>query len=144
MTNGTEHMGVEPRGRPQSTGDLISSALMQVSALLRSELDLARAELDRSATRAAYGLAFILVGAVVAICALLALTAALIGALTVLLANTAYPMVFASLIVGAVYGIAAAIFVRAGISRLRMMSLAPRRTVENIKKDADLLKGTLQ
>ncbi|MGR3323632.1 MAG: phage holin family protein [Pseudooceanicola sp.] len=143
MTAGTDdHFGRADKG--ESTAGLISDVFSHVSSLLRGEIDLARAEIDRSLKVAAMGAAFLVGAVILAICALNVLTGAIVAGLTVLLAETAYPAIYSALIVGAVYALIAFILVRAGLNRLSAARLAPTRTAKNIRKDAELLKGTLQ
>ena len=131
------------RERTHSTGDLIGEALTHVSSLLRNELDLARAEIDRSMTRAAIGVGFLVAAVVILICALNVLTAALVGAVAAALESASLPGVWAAIIVGVLYVIVAWILVKSGMNKLKASSLAPRRTASNLKKDAELLRGTL-
>lgn len=122
----------------RSTSGLFSDALAHVSGLVRKEVDLVRAELSENATRAVAALGMIVGGVVFVLVALNVLTAALVAGITELGIEAGW----ASLIVGVVYLIIAAIMVRMGTNRLKAASLAPTRTTQSVRRDAQLVKET--
>ena len=66
----------------KSTGSLLSDALTHVSSLVRSEVDLARAEVNENLKSAGAAIGLIVGAVIVALTALNVLTAALVAALT--------------------------------------------------------------
>jgi hypothetical protein len=120
----------------KSTGGLLSDALSHVSALVRKEVDLARSEVNENMKRAGAALAGIVGGVIVVLTALNVLTAAIVAALT----SAGIPAGWSALIVGVVLLIVAYVMVRKGIEDLKLSSLAPTRSAENIKRDAQAVK----
>ena len=120
----------------RSAGGLLTDALSHVSALVRREVDLARAEVNENLKRAAVAIG-LLVGAVILILtALNELTAALVAALT----EAGIPAVWSALIVGLLFALAAWLMARKGMEDLKANSLAPTRTAKNVKRDAQAVK----
>lgn len=123
--------------RTESTGSLFSDAIKQISTLVRGEVDLARAEVDQNLRRAAAALGMLVAAVVIALTALNVLSAAVVSGLT----EAGIDAGWAALIVGVVLGVIAAILVSKGTSDLKLSSLAPTRTAENIKRDTRTLTG---
>ena len=124
--------------RHESTGSLLSEVLSHVSALFRSEVDLARAEIDQTLRRALAAIGMIVAAIVVALTALNVLSAALVAGLT----EAGLESGWAALIVGVVFGIIAFALISKGMSDLKLSSIAPSRTAENVKRDAKAMVGT--
>lgn len=122
----------------RSTSGLFSDALAHVSGLVRKEIDLVKAELSENATKAVAALGMIVGGVVFVLVALNVLTAALVAGLT----EFGIEAGWASLIVGVVYLVIAAVMVRMGTNRLKAASLAPTRTTQSVRRDAQLVKET--
>ncbi|SIO00604.1 phage holin family protein [Vannielia litorea] len=122
---------------PESTGSLIGEALKHVSSLVRNEVDLARAELDQNLRRAVTAVGLLVAAVVLALTALNVLSAAVVAGLT----EAGIEPGWSALIVGVALGVVAAILVAKGTSDLKLSSLAPTRTAENLKRDARALKG---
>jgi Na+/proline symporter len=120
----------------KSTGNLLSNALTHVSSLVRSEVDLARAEVNENLKSAGVAIGMIVGALVVAITALNVLTAALVAALT----EAGIPAGWSALIVGLVFAIIAYVMVNKGTNDLKLSSLAPRRAAKNVKRDAQTIK----
>ena len=121
----------------QSTISLLRDALTNVSTLVRSEVELARAEVSENMNKAVGALISIAVALVFAIVALNTISAALVG----LLSNiTGLGAGVSSLIVAVVFAIIAFIFLSKGKSDLKARSLAPTRTVTNVRRDAETVK----
>ena len=133
MTDHTSETGA------RSTTSLFADALAHVSGLVRKEVDLVRAELSESASQAATAAGLIAGGIVFVLVALNVLTAAIVAGLTELGIEGGW----AALIVGVVYLVIAAIMVRMGTTRLKATSLAPTRTAESVRRDAQLVKETI-
>lgn len=121
----------------ESTTSLLGSLVSQVSGLVRSEFDLARAEMDENLRRAATAIGLIVAAVVVALTALNVLSAALTAALV----EMGIEPGLAALIVGVALGFIAWIMLIRGTSNLNLSSLAPSRTVENVKRDARTFTG---
>jgi hypothetical protein len=120
----------------QSLGELFNRLGTQLGTLIRQEMELARAELSASATRTARNASLIGAGAAVGYAAFLALVAAAIA----LLASIGLATWVAALVVAIVLGVVAFALVQRGRSELTAASLAPRRTIESLKEDAELAK----
>ena len=71
----------EPRSA-QGAATLLTDAISHVTSLVRSEMDLARAEIDQNLRRAATALGMIVAGGVAALTALGVLAAAIVAGLT--------------------------------------------------------------
>jgi cbb3-type cytochrome oxidase subunit 3 len=120
----------------ESLGDLFGRLSSQLGTLIRQEIELGRAELTASAQRTARNASLIGVGAAVGYAAFLAL----VGAAVALLDAIGLDTWLAALIVGLVLGGVAFALVQRGRSQLDAASLAPRRTIESLKDDAELAK----
>ncbi|HDZ80109.1 MAG TPA: phage holin family protein [Roseobacter sp.] len=120
----------------KSTGSLLSDALTHVSSLVRSEVDLARAEINDNLKSAGIAIGMIAGAVVVALTALNVLTAALVAALT----EAGVPAGWSALIVGIALAIVAYFMVSKGTNDLKLSSLAPTRTAKNVKRDAQAVK----
>ncbi len=120
----------------KSAGGLLSDALGNISGLVRSEVDLARAEISENLTQAGVAIGLIAGAAIIALVALNVLAAALVAALTELGLDGGW----AALIVGVLLaGIAFALITK-GVNDLKLSSLAPTRTMKNVKRDAAAVK----
>ena len=120
----------------KTTGSLLSDALSHVSSLVRSEVDLARAEINDNLKSAGIAIGMIAGAVVVALTALNVLTAALVAALT----EAGVPAGWSALIVGIALAIVAYFMVSKGTNDLKLSSLAPTRTAKNVKRDAQAVK----
>ena len=119
-----------------SVGELIGNISNDLSTLFRQEVELAKAELKQEASKA--GKAAGMLGA-----------AGYAGHLTVVLLS--FALVFAlgnvmdygwaALIVGAIWGIVAAVLFVNGRKKLKTVDPVPHRTVDTIKEDAEWLKN---
>lgn len=121
-----------------STGNLVSDLLANVSSLIRNEVDLARAEINENLNRAAVALGLIVGAVVVALVSLNILGGALVVALT----EAGIDAGWSALIVGTAFAIIAFAMVAKGINDLKLSSIAPSRTTENVKRDAKAIKET--
>ncbi|MBF9033860.1 phage holin family protein [Rhodobacterales bacterium HKCCE2091] len=130
-------MSVTDHKTTESTGSLLSEALTHVSSLVRGEVDLARAEIEQNLRKAAAAIGMIVAAVVIALTALNVLSAAVVAGLT----EAGLEAGWSALIVGAVLGVVAAILIAKGTGNLKLSSLAPSRTAENIKRDARAFQG---
>jgi len=108
--------------------DLLAQLVKQVTTLWTIEVDLLRAELAESSSRAIGGIVKIAVGAVF----LLAGFFFLLAALTALLVRLGLPVDLSCLIVAVVALVGGGLLLRAGISAFAARSLLPRRSIDQI------------
>jgi hypothetical protein len=108
--------------------ELLAQLLKQVTALWTIEVDLVRAELAESSSRAMGGVAKVAAGAVF----LLAGFFFLLAALTALLVRLGLPVDLSCLIVAVVASIAGGLLLRAGMSAFASRNLLPRRSIDQI------------
>ena len=128
--------GVTDGGTRETIAALLRRLIEEVSALIRMELRLARSELGASVKAAISGVVAIALGAVLA---MIAMTCLLVA--TVVWLADHIGLLAAVLGVGGVLAVVAAILIFVGIGKMQRLELAPRRTIANLKGDADLLKG---
>lgn len=120
----------------KSAGSLLTEALSHVSSLMRNEVDLARAEVNENLKHAGVALGMIVGAVVVALTALNVLSAALVAALT----EAGIAAGWSALIVGVLLAVVAYVMIKKGTDDLKLSSLAPSRTVKNVKRDAQTVK----
>jgi uncharacterized membrane protein YqjE len=119
----------------ESVGELVSHLTSDLGMLTRQELALAKAELQAEAKQAGKGVGM-LGGAAFA-----GWMTALFVSLTVMWAlDEAMDLVWAALIVAAIWAVAAAVLTARGRKELREVSPTPDQTVESLKEDAKWLK----
>ncbi|EAR49694.1 hypothetical protein OG2516_03528 [Oceanicola granulosus HTCC2516] len=121
----------------ESTTSLVGDALQHVSSLVRSEVDLARAEIDQNLRRAGAAIGMIVAAGVIALTALNVLAGALVAAIT----EAGIDAGWSALIVGVLFAIIAYVLLKKGTNDLQLSSLAPTRTAENVKRDARAVQG---
>lgn len=119
----------------RSLGELFGELSRQTSLLVRQEVALARAEMKEKASSAGKHVAMIAAGGAVAYAGFLALLAAIV----IILAN-ALPWWLSALIVAIVVLAVGALLIQKGRSGLQASNLAPEKTVETIKEDAEWAK----
>ena len=120
----------------ESLAELFRRLIDDVVSLVRTELQLARSELGAKVSEAMGSLAAIAVGGMLALVA----TSCLLVATIAWLAQHV-GLVGATLIIAGVMGVAAAVLIAGGVTKLQRMDLAPKRTVANLKRDIDTLQG---
>lgn len=121
----------------QSTTSLVGNALESLTGLVRSEIDLARAEADQNMRRAGMALGFLAAALVLFLAALNVLAAAVAAGLAELGIDAGW----AALIVGVAIALIGWALMQKGLNDLKLSSLAPSRTAENVKRDAQAVKG---
>jgi Putative Actinobacterial Holin-X, holin superfamily III len=120
----------------RSTADLLKQLSDQTAALVRQELDLAKAELAVKGKRAGLGVGMFGGAGMFGLYAAGALTACLVLALA-----TAVTGWLAALIVAAIYGAAGAVLALAGKSKVQQaVPPVPEQTVESVKEDVEWTK----
>ncbi len=127
-------MSLEDKNK--STSSLIGDALSHVSALVRKEIDLARAEMNENIDGALMGIGLVIAAAVFLITALNVLTGALVAAITA----AGLPAIWSALLVGIIFCIIAYVMATSGIAKLKLTSIAPSRAAENVKRDVEAVK----
>jgi len=118
------------RSIPEIAGDMLG----QAGALLRKESQLARAELSEKLSEAGLGLGLVAGGAVLAIPALVILLQAAVAGLSA----AGFSDAISALIVGGVALVVAVVLAGIGLPRLQVKRLTPKRTLRQLRKDADL------
>jgi len=120
----------------RSLGDLFGALTSQLSQLIHKEVELARTEITANAVRTGKNASLIGVGGAVAYGGFLVVLAAAVGVLMAL----GLDLWLAALIVGVVViGVGYALIQR-GRSQLEAASMAPTRTIESLKEDAEWAK----
>jgi hypothetical protein len=113
-------------------GAIFSDLLGELTALIRNEIRLAKAEAAEKIRRMLIGLVLTVTGAFLLLLALIFLLEAAVGGLMLLKLNFA----LSALIVAAIVLLAGGIVVWLGIGRLKFGKLSHTRTAEQLKKDA--------
>lgn len=121
----------------RSVPDIIVELMKEFSSLVRTEARLARAEVSAKITMAGAGLALIIAGVGLAVAALVILLEAGVDALV---NRAGYSPEQAAVILGVAALVASAILFAIGIYRLKAQNLAPRKTVEQLQRDAAVAK----
>jgi thiol:disulfide interchange protein len=124
------------RSIPEIIGDLLT----QFPALARKESQLARVEISEKINQVAFGLAFIVVGAVLLTPALVVLLQAAVGALE----KAQFQPTMAALIVGGAALLIGLILMSIGLNRMRARNLIPNKTIHQIREDASVAKQQLR
>lgn len=127
-------MSTEPRSR--STSELLSDIFEHLSNLVRGEVALARAEIEENVRSAGVGIGLIVAAVVLAITSLNVLSAALVAGITALGLAAGW----SALAVGLLFAMVAIALARKGADALKPSSLAPDRTMRNVRRDAQTLK----
>ena len=121
----------------ESTSGLLGDAMAHVSALVRGEVDLARAEIDQNLRRAGTAIGLLVAALVVALTAL----HVLVGAIVAGLSEAGMDPGWAAFAVGVVLVIVAYGFVQKGLNDLKLSSIAPSRAAANVQRDVEAVKG---
>ena len=129
-------MAMEPKQAEKSIGELFGEMTTEVSQLMRKEVELAKVEIKEEVGRAGKAGGMLGGGAVAGYFALLFVSLALAWLLDQAM-NTA----LAFFIVGALYGIAAAVLITRGREQMKKVDPVPRQTVETLKEDAEWVKA---
>ena len=120
----------------RSLGDLFSDLSRETTTLVRQEVQLAKAELTQSATEAARGIGMLVAGGAVAYAGLLFLLLAIVFGLI----EAGWDAWLSALVVGLVVVAVGAILVLRARESLKPANLAPQKTVETLKEDAEWAK----
>lgn len=129
--------GTSPSREARGLTDLIAQLGGDLAALVRKESELVRAEVSEKLNRAGKAVADIAAGGLLLVAALLVLLQALVLALSKFM-----DPIWAALIVGVVVASVGYLLVRAGMKMISLGALKPDRTARQLKKDAELMKGS--
>lgn len=125
------------KGEPAKAYALVRRLFEDLATLLRKELALAASEVNHAVRDTKKGVAGMVSGAVVLNSGFIFLLAAA----TLGLAEVVEPWL-AALIVGVIATIVGLIMVQAGKKKLEPSSFRPERTMEELRKDRDTVKGS--
>lgn len=126
-------------GPGPSLGTLIRELLDDIAELLRQEVRLARAEAGEALERLQTGAVMLVSGLLLGFCALLLLLQALVVALS----NVMQPWLATSLVAVGVAAIAL-VLIWLAQRRLRLSAVYPRRTVQSVQDDTDMIKRKIR
>ena len=121
----------------RSVGELFGQLTQDLSLLVRQETQLAKTEIQEKISRAGRDVVSLAAGGVVALIGVLALTAALI---LLLVDPVGLEPWLAALLVGALLAGGGYLMLRGGLRELKQLDPAPRRAVESIKEDIQMVK----
>jgi hypothetical protein len=130
----------ENQANERSLKDLLTDLSSNVTTLFRKEIELARAETSERVGQALVALGGITGGAILALAALMVL----LQALVIAIAELGVPPALSALIVGVVVAGIAYAMIRKGTNDLKAGNLAPKRTMESLKRDAEVAKEQVQ
>jgi Na+/phosphate symporter len=127
----------------RSLGQLLKELTREIGALLRQEVELAKAEISEKASQVGANLGALAVGGVVALLGALSLLAAAIYGLTALLdrfMSLRIAVWLAPLIIGLILAAVGYALVKKAVASLKRASLAPRRTVRSLQENKEWLR----
>lgn len=120
----------------RSIPELLENALQQASLLFSDEIALMRAEISEKAAMIGRGVALMAIGAMLVLPALVMILLAIAAAL----GRAGFEPWVANLATGAGALLLGAIFAWIGASRLSARRLAPRETLDEIRRDGTALR----
>jgi len=126
-----------PLREARTLPDLIGQLTSDLAELVRKESELVRTELSENVNRAAKALGDIAAGGLLIIAALLVLLQALVLALSELM-----DPIWASLLVAVSVAVVGYLLLRMGMKAISLDALKPDRSTRQLKKNAELMKGT--
>jgi hypothetical protein len=123
----------------RSLRDLVADLGSSITTLFRKEIQLARAETSEKISQAGGAVAVIAAGGVLALAALIVL----LEAIVIAIADAGLPPAAAAAIVGVAVAVLAYVLIHMGIRNLRASQLVPSRTVDALKRDAQVAEEHL-
>jgi drug/metabolite transporter (DMT)-like permease len=123
----------------RSLRDLVADLGSSITTLFRKEIQLARAETSEKISQAGGAVAVIAAGGALALGALIVL----LEAVVIAIADAGLPPAAAAAIVGVVVAVLAYVLIHMGIRNLRASQLVPSRTVDALKRDAQVAEEHL-
>lgn len=127
--------GPSPRGA--GVADLLGQLGGDIAGLVRKESELVRAEISEKLNAAGKAVADIAAGGLLLVAALLVLLQALVLALSELM-----DPIWAALLVGVSVAAVGYLLLRTGMKAISLKGLSPDRSARQLKKDAELMKGS--
>jgi uncharacterized membrane protein YqjE len=118
----------------RSLGDLLTRLVTETSTLVQREIDLARTEMSQKVAQVSRGAQMLAIGSALVYAGLLALLAT---AVVALVQYVALPWWVATLAVGGFVLIVGLLIVAGGRHALRIQQLAPQKTLQTLKDDAE-------
>ncbi|WP_404344905.1 phage holin family protein [Vreelandella aquamarina] len=125
--------------KSSSVGTLLSTLLNEVTALVRGEAALAKAEMSEKTHQAMAGLGAIATAGAVLFGGFLTLLAALVMLLNGVLPPETRPWLSA-VVVGAVVTLIGVVMLKAGLKSLNAQGLMPNRTMNSLRTDKAMAK----
>jgi apolipoprotein N-acyltransferase len=120
-------------GRPLS--QIVQDIVARLTEIVRSEFQLARAEVRADMTQVARAGVFLAIGAIFGLYALGFMLLAVVYALGTLVAPW-----LSALIVGVAVGVIAAIFLQVGRTRMKQADLKPDKTIRSLQENVSWMK----
>lgn len=124
----------------RSLPDIFRDLVSQLTALLRKEAELARAEVSEKIGQVTGSLVVLIIGAVLVMPALVVL----LNAAVVALIEGGVAALTAALLVGGAALLLGIILLLVGILRLRATNLVPNKTIEQLQRDASAAKHQMR
>lgn len=118
---------------------LFSDLWREMTTLVHSEAELAKAELSEKVSKVTSGAGEIAAGGAILFAGFIVLLFAAVGALDMMM-ETPHAVWLAPLIVGVVVMVIGYIALSKGIKQMKADSLAPHRTMESLRRDVQLAK----
>ena len=136
---------IKPMKEERSLGDLFSELATETSTLVKQEVALAQVEITQKATTVGKEIGFLVVGGAVGYAALLVILSAVVIGLAQLISSiSGWTYITSAWISGAVVGAIVAgiayVLVTNALAKLKNTDLAPRKTIESVKEDAQWIK----
>lgn len=114
----------------RSFSEVFQDILRNVQEIIRSEVRLAKVEIQEEAAKAVSSMVWVVAGGVSAAFAIAFALWAIVYAI-----GLVWPMWLASLIVAVVLSIVATVLLKAGLARFTRISPTPERTIETMKEN---------
>jgi hypothetical protein len=124
----------------RTLGQLFGDLSRQLSTLVRQEIDLARTEMTTKATTVGRDAALIGAGGAIAYGGVLVL----LGALVLILVRLGLEGWLAALLVGVIAVVIGGLLAQQGRSRITTADVAPTRTIETLKDEAEWAKEQMR
>jgi Putative Actinobacterial Holin-X, holin superfamily III len=121
----------------RTLGQLFGQLSEDVGLLVRQEAQLAKTEMQQKLSRSIADLVSLAAGGIVVMIGALAVTTAIV---LLLVHPVGLDPWLAALLVGGVLAVTGLVMVRGGLRSLKKVDPAPRRTMENIKEDIQMMK----
>lgn len=135
----TRHNTAKRAREPESLGALVSDLWHHSTSLVQGEVELAKAEMSEKFTQLLVSIGAIAVGGAVLFAGFIVLLLACVNALVPLLAPDVAAWA-APAIVGLVVTVIGIVMATAGIKALQAHNLTPKRTLESLRRDKEMVK----